>query len=124
MAETDSERTSRADSLAEQSFKKEIFLAEQRGKERTEVDARLRNHEERINSLDRLVTKSISVQDELKDSINKLSSSFEKTTAIAEARAADAKIAMEKQVSTRTFVLGLIGATSALGGILAATGHT
>lgn len=109
---------------AEEEFRKEIFLAEQRGKEHAEVSAKLKNHEDRINSQDVLIAKASVAQSELKESINRLYSAFEKSTGIAEARAADAKVAMEKQVSTRTFVLGLVGATTALGGLLAATGHT
>lgn len=73
-------------------------------------------HEKRLNAINGSI-------DRLAHAVGDLKGAFERSLAVTQARAEDAKTAAEKQVSTRTFILGLIGAVVAIGTLLAATGH-
>ena len=94
--------------------------AEDRAFRRGQASARLKSavdsHEQRLNAINGSI-------DRLSREVSEMKAAFERSVAITAARAQDAKTAAEKQVSTRTFVLGLIGAVIAIGSLLAATGH-
>jgi HKD family nuclease len=88
----------------------------QRGQASAQMKGQLESHERRLNAINGSIDRSTQALDALK-------AAFEQNIAIAQARAEDAKTAAEKQVSTRTFLLGLVGAVAAIGTLLAATGH-
>lgn len=94
-----------------------------RGQETTLVKSRLDEHDRRLAAINGSIDKAARKSGELADRVDKLSSLIERNAAIVSARAEDAKQAAEAQVSTRTFVLGLVGAVTAIGALLAGTGH-
>lgn len=94
-----------------------------RGQAAAQMKGQLEAHEARLNRINGSIDRSARSQAELASEVSSLRASIEKSAAIATARAEDVKLAAEKQVSTRTFVFGLVGAVTAIGTLLAATGH-
>jgi hypothetical protein len=100
-----------------------VDLAFKRGAEMAEINARLADHDRHLGaingSLDALTRETHAVSTR----VETLSNKFDQGVAVATARAADAEKAARSQVSARQFYVGLIGAVTALGTLLAATGH-
>lgn len=94
-----------------------------RGQAAAQMKGQLEAHEARLNRINGSIDRAARSQAELASEVSSLRASIEKSAAIATARAEDVKLAAEKQVSTRTFVFGLVGAVTAIGTLLAATGH-
>lgn len=95
----------------------------QRGQAAAKMKGQLESHEKRLNAINGSIERSTRAQERTNERLDALKNAFEQSIAIASARAEDAKTTAEKQVSTRTFVLGLLGAVAAIGTLLAATGH-
>lgn len=95
----------------------------QRGQAAAKMKGQLESHEKRLNAINGSIERSASAQERTSERLESLRAAFEQNIAIAQARAEDAKQAAERQVSTRTFLLGLVGAVVAIGTLLAATGH-
>lgn len=95
----------------------------QRGQATAKMKGQLDSHEQRLNAINGSIERGAKAQEETNERLKALKAAFETSIAIATARAEDAKTAAEKQVSTRGYVLGLIGAVLAIGTLLAATGH-
>jgi HKD family nuclease len=95
----------------------------QRGQESAQMKGQLASHERRLDAINGSIDRSAKAQERMGERLDALKAAFEQNIAIAQARAEDAKQAAERQVSTRTFLLGLAGAVAAIGTLLAATGH-
>lgn len=104
-----------------------IEAAEQRAFERGQNSARLKAeveaHERRLNMINGSIARHAQATENLAATVNNLSADFRQSIAVAQARAKDAAEAAERQVSTRTFLVGLIGAVAAVGLLLVAFGH-
>lgn len=94
-----------------------------RGQQSAVMKTQIESHETRLNAINGSIERGTQVQRGLAQEIADLRVAFEQSIAIAAARAEDAKSAAEAQVSTRTFVFGLIGAVSAIAALLAGLGH-
>lgn len=112
MPETEDQRRERA-----------LALAEKRGGEMAKIDARLAEHDRHLEAINGSIGETARGLQQVRSEVNDLRSEFRQSIAIAADRASMAKEAAEAQVSTRTFVLGLVGAVAAIGGLLSATGH-
>lgn len=94
-----------------------------RGQASAEMKGQIESHERRLNVINGTIERGTQTTRALAQEISDLRVAFEKSIAIAATRAEEAKNAAEAQVSTRTFVLGLVGAVSAIGVLLAGIGH-
>lgn len=97
--------------------------AYQRGQASMAMQGQIESHERRLNAINGTIERGTQTTRALTQEIADLRNSFEQSVAVTAARAADAKKAAEAQVSTRTFLLGLIGAVTAIGALLAGLGH-
>lgn len=108
-----------------------LEAAEQRAFERGQQSAKLKaqvdSHERRLNAINGSISRHADEARNLAETVTKLGEDFRTSVAVATARAVEAKEAAkeaaERQVSTRTFVFGLLGAVAAISSVLAATGH-
>jgi hypothetical protein len=124
MAESDEQRDTKAAGLARDQERAAISLAEQRGREAAQLEGRLDEHDKHFAVVNGSIERTAKGLERLEGVVADLAGAFKENAAVTAARAADAKEAAERQVSTRTFVLGLLGAVAAIGALLAGTGHT
>jgi chromosome segregation ATPase len=97
--------------------------AYQRGQATAKLKAQVESHERRLSAVNGSIERNANEMHNLAGTVSKLGEDFRQSVAITADRAQAAREAAERQVSTRTFILGLIGAVVAIGGLLAATGH-
>lgn len=121
--DSDQQREQKATNLARDQERTAIELAEQRGREAARLEGRLDDHDKHFKVVNGSIERTARGLERLEGVVAELAASFKENAAVTTARAADAKEAAERQVSTRTFVLGLLGAVAAIGALLAGTGH-
>jgi len=95
----------------------------QRGRETAMIEARLNGHDARLDAINGSIDRTGNELRSVGEKLSRLDDAFRQSVAVAAARADDAKKDAEKQVSTRTFILGLIGAVAAIGLLLVSAGH-
>lgn len=101
--------------------------AYRRGRDQAELTSKLETH---FRDDDRRFEEIKTSQDATTDAVKTvgtnvatLGQKVDTAAAVTAARAQDAKLAAESQVSTRTFLIGLLGAVGTVVAALAATGH-
>lgn len=95
----------------------------ERGRESAQLKAQVQSHERRLDAINGSIDRGAKAQEHTASKLRDLTATVERTAAIALARGEDAKLAAEKQVTKREFVLGLISAVAIISGVLAQTGH-
>ena len=95
-------------------------LAWKRGREAGRIDGILEQHEQRLNAINGSVAKTASRLEAMAVAVNKMENAQETRDKIHEALANAVKAAGDKQVTTRQFAFGLIGAVTAISTVLLA----
>lgn len=97
--------------LAERATDRALREAEERGRLAAIVDSRLAEHDRHLSAINGSIG-------ELAVSVKAIERRLDANATAQETRDMDAHRAQENQVSTRTFVLGLIAMTIALAGVV------
>jgi hypothetical protein len=122
MPETEAERERRAAALAREREKAALELAEQRGREAARLEGRLDDHDKHFTIVNGSIERAARGLERLGRTVDEMAGVIKTQAAVAAARAVDADTAAKKQVSTRTFVFGLVGAVAAIGLLLVGAG--
>lgn len=93
----------------------EALSSFEQGRRDATIDAQLASHEKRLNaingSIDRHAQNAGKLHasiEELRDDINRVAATIDKNSAIEQERNKQLKVANDKQISARTFVLGVL----------------
>ena len=98
-----------------------------RGAKQAELEGTLKNHfaedDRRFAELQRGQEHIGTEVTEVKETLQEVREQMKRKDVVAETLARATKDAAEKSVSTRTFIVTMVGAVGALSGLLGATGH-
>ena len=100
-----------------------LRLAEQRGRESANIDARLDEHERHLKAINGSITSSANELHALKGVVNELKEVVANRELIATTRNEEAEKRAKTNVTTREFVMGIIALILSLGMLLVATGQ-
>lgn len=95
----------------------------ERGRRQQEINSRLDDHDRQLRSLAGSTMEIGTRMSGVEKAILTLGDKMERREEVASALAEASKELAAKQVSTRTFLLGLVGAVTAIGALLASSGH-